>query len=132
MTEDGISQTTDDRPIFPDNADWVAPSRSSVATFLANGSESGSAAISHWSVAVRGETSTMYMKIISGQTSHHSPDDGGADGLRNVGLLSTTDTACCPRRFYREITYIYFICGLFKDAVSSSDFLTSDDRMINE
>jgi hypothetical protein len=25
---------------------------------------------------------------------------GGGDGLRNVGLLSTTDTACCLRRFY--------------------------------
>jgi hypothetical protein len=30
-----------------------------------------------------------------------SPDDGGRDGLRNVGLLSTIDTACCPRRFYQ-------------------------------
>jgi hypothetical protein len=24
------------------------------------------------------------------------------------------------------------ICGLFKDAVSSSDYIASDDRMINE
>jgi hypothetical protein len=30
---------------------------------------------------------------------HHSPDDGGGDGLWNFGLLSTTDMACCPRRF---------------------------------
>jgi hypothetical protein len=29
------------------------------------------------------------------------PDDGGGDGLRNVGFLSTTGMACCPRRFYR-------------------------------
>jgi hypothetical protein len=26
---------------------------------------------------------------------------GGGDGLWNFGLFSTTDTACCPRRFYR-------------------------------
>jgi hypothetical protein len=69
-------------------------------TLLANGYESGSAAIPHWPMAVRGKTSTMYINITSGQLSHHSPDDGGGDGLRNVGPLSTTDTACCPRRFY--------------------------------
>jgi hypothetical protein len=35
-------------------------------------------------------------------TSKHylPPDDGGRDGLRNVGLLSTTDTVCCTRRIY--------------------------------
>jgi hypothetical protein len=67
---------------------------------LANGFESGLAAIPHWPMAVRGETSTMYINIISSQTSHHSRDDGGRDGVRNVGLLSETDTVCCPRRFF--------------------------------
>jgi hypothetical protein len=47
-----------------------------------------------------GETSTMYRNITSGQPSHHSLDDGGGNSLRNIGLLSTTDMACCPRRFY--------------------------------
>jgi hypothetical protein len=59
------------------------------------------AAILHWPMAVRGEISTMYINIISCQPSHLSPDDGGGDGLRNVGFLSTTDKAFCPRRFYR-------------------------------
>jgi hypothetical protein len=31
---------------------------------------------------------------------HQSPDEGGGEGLRNVGLLSTADTDCCPKRFY--------------------------------
>jgi hypothetical protein len=31
----------------------------------------------------------------------YSPDDGGGDGLRNVRLLSTTDTTCFPIRFYK-------------------------------
>jgi hypothetical protein len=35
------------------------------------------------------------------ETISSSPDEGGGDGLRNVELLSTTETACCPRRFYR-------------------------------
>lgn len=33
---------------------------------------------------------------------HQWNDDGGGNGLRNVGLLSKTDMACCPRRFHRE------------------------------
>jgi hypothetical protein len=28
--------------------------------------------------------------------------------------------------------HIRFICGLFNDAVSSSDYIAPDDRMINE
>jgi hypothetical protein len=91
---------TDDWPIFPDNTDWVSPTWSSGATLQANGFESGSAAVPHWPMTVWGETLTIYINIISGQPSHHSTDDGGGDGLRNVGLLSTTDTACCLRRFY--------------------------------
>jgi hypothetical protein len=51
---------------IPDNTDWVAPTRSSGATLLANGFESVSAAIPHWPVAVRGETSFMYINITSG------------------------------------------------------------------
>jgi hypothetical protein len=93
----GIPQTTDDWPIFPDNTDWVTLTWSSVATLLANSFESGSAAIQQRTVAVRRETSIMYINIISGQTLH-SPDDGGGYGLWNIGLLST---ACCPRRFDR-------------------------------
>jgi hypothetical protein len=31
----------------------------------------------------------MYINVISGQPSHHLPDDEGGDDLRNVGLLST-------------------------------------------
>jgi hypothetical protein len=38
-----------------------------------------------------------------------TPDDGGWDGLRNVGLLSTTDTACCPRRIYRVYGCLRFV-----------------------
>jgi hypothetical protein len=53
----------------------------------------------------------MYIKISSGQPSHHSPDDGGRDGLRNVGLLSTTDMACCPRRFYKVDNVKFIIYG---------------------
>jgi hypothetical protein len=52
-------------------------------------------------MVIRGKTSTMYINITSGQPSHHSPDDGGGDGLRNVGLLFTTDKVCYPRRFYQ-------------------------------
>jgi hypothetical protein len=37
---------------------------------------------------------------------HHSHDDGGGDGLRNAGLLSTTDTAYCPRIFYLELCWL--------------------------
>jgi hypothetical protein len=73
MAEDGgIPRTTDDgrlADIFPDNTDWVAPIRSLGATLLANGFESGSAAIPHWPMTVRGETSTMYINITSGQHS---------------------------------------------------------------
>jgi hypothetical protein len=39
-------------------------------------------------------------KIFHNQRNNQSPDVEGGDGLRNVGLLSTTDTACCPRGFY--------------------------------
>jgi hypothetical protein len=35
---------------------------------------------------------------------HSSPDDGGGDGLRNVGLLSITDTACC--RDFMKLKYL--------------------------
>jgi hypothetical protein len=91
---------------FPDNTDWVAPTRSLGVTLLANGFESGSAAIPLWPMAIRGETSTMYINITSSQPSHHSPDDGGGDGLRNVGLLSTTNTASCLRRFYRTVLFV--------------------------
>jgi hypothetical protein len=101
MAEDGDITTTDDEPIFQDNTDWVVPTRSSRATLLANGFESGSAAIPHWPMVVRGETSTMYINIISGQPSHNSPDHAGGDGLRSFGFLSTTNMACCLRRFYR-------------------------------
>jgi hypothetical protein len=65
----GMLQTTDDRPIFPDNTDWVAPTQSSGATLLANGFKSGSAATPHWPTAFWGETLTMNTNIISSQTS---------------------------------------------------------------
>jgi hypothetical protein len=68
------------------------------------GFESDLATIAHWPMVVREEISTMYINIISGQPLHHSPDDERGDGFQNVGLLSTTDTACCPRRFYRVYT----------------------------
>jgi hypothetical protein len=34
-------------------------------------------------------------------------DDGGGDGLWDVGLLTTTDTACFPRRFYKVKGCLY-------------------------
>jgi hypothetical protein len=98
----GIPQTMDDWPIFLDNNDWVAPTQSLGATLLANGFESGSATIPHWPMAIWGKTLTMYTNIISGQHSHHSPNNGGRVGLRNIGLLSTTDTVCSPKRLYQD------------------------------
>jgi hypothetical protein len=65
-----IPRTTDDWPIFRDNTDWVTRTRISVATLIANGFESGSAAIPHWLMAVQGGTSTMYINAISGQPSY--------------------------------------------------------------
>jgi hypothetical protein len=68
----GIPRTTDDWPISSRHTDWVAPTQSSGATLLANGFKSGSAAIPHWPMAVRGETSIMYINITRSQSSHHS------------------------------------------------------------
>lgn len=96
--ENEQSRVTDDWPIFLDDINWVAPTHSSRVTLSADGFPFGSAAITHWSKAVRGETWAMYINSISGQSSQLSGDDGDRDGLRNVGLLSTIDTACCLRR----------------------------------
>jgi hypothetical protein len=60
----------------------------------------------HCHVRLEAFTVTELDKIFSGnkpnqlwtKAHHHSPDDGNS--LRNVGLLSTTDTAC-PRGFYQ-------------------------------
>jgi hypothetical protein len=41
-----------------------------------------------------------------------------------------TTQATALRMFYWE--YILFICGLSDDAASSSDYIASNDRMINE
>jgi hypothetical protein len=46
------------------------------------------------------------------QRNDYSPDNGGRDGLRNVGVLSTCDTACCPRRFYQ--VYLLYSLGMRK------------------
>jgi hypothetical protein len=34
-----------------------------------------------------------------------------------------------PNKVY---LFILFICGLFKDAIISSDYIASNDRMVNE
>jgi hypothetical protein len=43
----------------------------------------------------------VHINSISSQPSHLFLDDGGRDGLQNIGLLSTTDMACCLKRIYR-------------------------------
>jgi hypothetical protein len=48
---------------LPDNTVWVTPTRSSGATLLAKGLESGLAAIPHWPMAIRGDTLIMYIDI---------------------------------------------------------------------